>query len=159
MDEWFLPVCTRELLQKYGPLRDAADLKRFPLLHSSDEDWSLWLNPGDALEWQERGTAFDDSLTVLAGAEQGLGLALTRWSLVAQDLTSGRIVQASERVAPCPRAYYFVCPETYVTMPKVQQFKSWLHEMVAAFARPAAASAVAPPPTPALRSRAGTRKS
>src|SRR5579862_5113860 len=135
MDEWFLPVCTRELLAKYGPLRDAADLNRFPVLHSSDEDWSLWLHPGDD-DWRERGTAFDDSLTVLAGAEQGQGLALTRWSLVAQDLASGRIVQASKRLAPCPRTYYFVCPESYVTMPKVQQLLVWLREMAAAFPQP-----------------------
>ncbi|MGA7538089.1 MAG: LysR substrate-binding domain-containing protein [Steroidobacteraceae bacterium] len=136
MDEWFVPVCARELLAKYGPLRNGEDLQRFPLLHSSDEEWSLWLHPGAALGWQERGTAFDDSLTVLAGAEQGQGLALTRWSLAAQDLASGRIVQAAERIVPCPRAYYFVCPEMYVTMPKVQQLLAWLREMVAAFPRP-----------------------
>jgi len=136
LDEWFLPVCTPELLAKYGPLRDAADLQRFPLLHSSDEEWSLWVQPGTVLEWQERGTAFDDSLTVLAGAEQGIGLALTRWALAAQDLTSGRIVRASERIVPCPRSYYFVCPEMYVTMPKVQQLLVWLREMAAAFPRP-----------------------
>ena len=97
---------------------------------------SLWLHPGVTVAWQERGTAFDDSLTVLAGAEQGQGLALTRWSLAAQDLATGRIVQASERIVPCPRAYYFVCPEMYVTMPKVQQLLAWLREMVAAFPRP-----------------------
>ena len=136
MDEWFLPVCTRELLAKHGPLRGAADLKRFPLLHTSDEEWSYWLDPGSAPDWQERGTAFDDSLTVLAGAEQGIGLALTRWSLVAQDLASGRIVRASERTVLCPRAYYFVCPEIYVAMPKVQQLLLWLREMAAAFPRP-----------------------
>jgi LysR family transcriptional regulator, glycine cleavage system transcriptional activator len=136
MDEWFLPVCTRELLAKHGPLRDAADLQRFPLLHSSDEEWSLWVHQGTALEWRERGTAFDDSLTVLAGAEQGIGLALTRWSLAAQDLASGRIVRASERVVPCPRAYYFVCPEMYLSMPKVQQLLTWLREMAAASPRP-----------------------
>lgn len=136
MDEWFLPVCTRELLAKHGPLRDATDLQRFPLLHSSDEEWSLWVRPDGAPGWQERGTAFDDSLTVLAGAEQGLGLALTRWSLAAQDLASGRIVRASERIVLCPRAYYFVCPETYVEMPKVQQFLGWLREMAATFPRP-----------------------
>jgi LysR family transcriptional regulator, glycine cleavage system transcriptional activator len=141
MDEWFLPVCTRELLAKHGPLRDAADLQRFPLLHSSDEEWSLWVHPGTALEWRERGAAFDDSLTVLAGAEQGIGLALTRWSLAAQDLASGRIVRASERVVPCPRAYYFVCPEMYLTMPKVQQLLTWLREMAAAFPRPDFAAA------------------
>jgi LysR family transcriptional regulator, glycine cleavage system transcriptional activator len=142
LDEWFLPVCTPELLARYGPLRDAADLQRFPLLHSSDEEWSLWLQPGTVVEWQERGTAFDDSLTVLAGAEQGIGLALTRWSLAAQDLTSGRIVRASERIVPCPRAYYFVCPEMYVTMPKVQQLLAWLREMAAAFPRPHAAAEI-----------------
>jgi LysR family transcriptional regulator, glycine cleavage system transcriptional activator len=136
MDEWFVPVCTRQLLAKYGPLRDAADLARFPLLHSSDEEWSLWLRPGVTVAWQERGTAFDDSLTVLAGAEQGQGLALTRWSLAQQDLATGHIVQASERIVPCPRAYYFVCPDIYVTMPKVQQFLAWLREMVAAFPPP-----------------------
>jgi len=139
MDEWFLPVCTRELFEKHGPLRDAADLKRFPLLHSSDEDWSIWAEPGSTAVWQERGTAFDDSLTVLAGAEQGIGLALTRWSLAAHDLATGRIVRASERVVPCPRSYYFVCPEMYVTMPKVEQLLGWLREMAAAFPRPDAA--------------------
>jgi LysR family glycine cleavage system transcriptional activator len=142
MDEWFLPVCTPELLAKHGPLRDAADLKRFPLLHSSDEEWSLWAHPGSTLGWQERGTAFDDSLTVLAGAEQGIGLALTRWSLAAQDLASGRIVRASERTVPCPRSYYFVCPEMYVTMPKVQQLLAWLREMAAAFPRPGATAEI-----------------
>ena len=142
MDEWFLPVCTRELLAKHGPLRDGADLRRFPLLHSSDEEWTLWAQPGSTLSWQERGTAFDDSLTVLAGAEQGIGLALTRWSLAAQDLASGRIVRASERTVPCPRSYYFVCPEMYVTMPKEQQLLAWLREMAAAFPRPDATAEI-----------------
>jgi len=157
MDEWFIPVCTRELLSKYGPLRDGADLKRFPLLRSSDEEWSLWLHPGEG-EWRERGTAFDDSLTVLAGAEQGQGLALSRWALVAQDLASGRIVQASKRIASCPRAYYFVCPESYVTMPKVQRLLVWLREMTAAFARPEGADAIAPSPAAARETRAGTSR-
>jgi LysR family glycine cleavage system transcriptional activator len=140
MDEWFLPVSTREMLAKHGPLRDATDLQRFPLLHSADEEWSLWTEPDGAVEWQERGTAFDDSLTVLAGAERGIGLALTRWSLVAEDLKSGRIVRASERFVPCPRSYYFVCPETYVAMPKVQQFLGWVREMAAAFPGPDSAN-------------------
>jgi LysR family glycine cleavage system transcriptional activator len=141
LDEWFVPVCTREMLAKHGPLRDGTDLQRFPLLHSEDEEWSLWAAAGGAVDWRERGTAFDDSLTVLAGAEQGFGLALTRWSLVAQDLKSGRIVRASERFVPCPRSYYFVCPEMYVAMPKVQQFLAWLREMAAAFPRPDSANA------------------
>jgi LysR family glycine cleavage system transcriptional activator len=136
LDEWFLPVCSRELLARHGPLRTPADLRRYPLLHSSDESWDLWRHPGPEEDWRERGTAFDDSLTVLAAAEQGQGLALTRWSLVEQDLANGRVVRASEQVVPCPRAYYFVCPEGYLALPKVQHLLEWLREMCAAFPRP-----------------------
>src|SRR6516225_9457685 len=84
LDEWFLPVCSRELLKRHGPIRAPADLKRYPLLRSSDESWSQWRHPEADADWKERGTAFDDSLTVLAAAEQGQGLALTRWALAAQ---------------------------------------------------------------------------
>jgi len=133
LDEWFLPVCSRELLARYGPLRTPADLRRYPLLRSSDESWSLWRHPGAEADWREQGTAFDDSLTVLAAAEQGQGLALTRWTLVAEDLASGRVVRASDRVVPCPRAYYFVCPHGYLALPKLQQLLAWLREMAAAF--------------------------
>jgi LysR family glycine cleavage system transcriptional activator len=136
LDEWFVPVCTRELLERHGPIRTPADLKRYPLLRSADESWSAWRHPGSEVDWQERGAAFDDSLTVLAAAEQGQGLALTRWSLVQQDLGRGRIVRASDQLLPCPRAYYFVCPEGYLALPKVQQLLAWLREMAAAFPMP-----------------------
>jgi LysR family glycine cleavage system transcriptional activator len=141
LDEWFLPVCSPGLLARHGPLRTPADLKRYPLLRSSDESWSLWLRPGAKADWRERGAAFDDSLTVLAAAEQGQGLALTRWTLAAEDLATGRIVRASEEVVPCPRAYYFVCPESYLALPKVQELLEWLRESALAFPRPNSAAA------------------
>jgi LysR family glycine cleavage system transcriptional activator len=136
LEEWFLPVCSPELLARHGPVRTPADLKRYPLLRSSDESWSLWRHPGAESDWRERGAAFDDSLTVLAAAEQGQGLALTRWALAAQDLGNGRLVRASEQVLTCPRAYYFVCPESYVQLPKLQQLLGWLREVAAAFPGP-----------------------
>ena len=142
LDEWFLPVCSRELLARHGLVRTAADVRRYPLLRSSDESWSLWRHPGAEADWQERGTAFDDSLTVLAAAEQGQGLALARWSLAAPDLANGRLVRASEQVVPCPRAYYFVCPEGYLALPKLQHLLKWLREMAAAFPRPDGAAAL-----------------
>jgi LysR family glycine cleavage system transcriptional activator len=150
LDEWFLPVCSRELLARHGPLRRPADLKRYPLLRSSDESWSLWRHPGTEGDWRERGTAFDDSLTVLAAAEQGQGLALTRWTLAAHDLASGRIVRASAEVIPCPRSYYFVCPEGYLSLPKLQQLLEWLRATAAAFPNPEGA-AVSPRPSPSAR--------
>jgi len=153
VDEWFLPVCSRELFERLGPVRTPADLKRYPLLRSSDESWSMWRRPGTEAEWRERGAAFDDSLTVLAAAEQGQGLALTRWTLAAQDLNNGRVVRASEQVLPCPRAYYFVCPEGYLALPKVQQLLGWLREIAAAFPGPDSV----PLPTPAASAARLTR--
>jgi LysR family transcriptional regulator, glycine cleavage system transcriptional activator len=136
LEEWFLPVCAPGLLARLGPIDTAADLRRYPLLRSPDESWSAWRRPGSMSDWQERGTAFDDSLTVLFAAEQGQGVALTRWSLVQQDLESGRIVRASAALLRCPRAYYFVCPESYLDLPKVRFLLEWLRAEVAQFPRP-----------------------
>jgi LysR family transcriptional regulator, glycine cleavage system transcriptional activator len=154
MDEWFLPVCSPALLARLGPVRTPADLKRYPLLRSSDESWSIWRHPGADTDWRERGAAFDDSLTVLAAAEQGQGLALTRWALAAQDLGNGRLVRASAQILPCPRAYYFVCPESYLELPKVQQLLSWLRETAAAFPGPESV----PAPRSAPQSATATRR-
>jgi len=140
LDEWFLPVCSPQLLARHGLIRTPADLRRYPLLRSSDESWSLWRHPAPDSEWRERGAAFDDSLTVLAAAEQGHGLALSRWAIAAQDIADGRLVRASELAIPCPRSYYFVCPESYLALPKLQELLAWLREVARAFAGPDAAA-------------------
>ena len=157
LGEWFLPVCSPDLLARHGPVRTPADLKRYPLLRSSDESWSIWRHPEAESDWREYGTAFDDPLTVLAAAEQGQGLALTRWALAAQDLDNGRLVRASAQVLPCPRAYYFVCPESYLELPKVQQLLNWLREAAAAFPRPDSVPAPRSTTVPAKPAR--TRRS
>jgi LysR family glycine cleavage system transcriptional activator len=156
LDEFFLPVCSPQLLIRHGPVRTPADLKRYPLLRSSDESWSMWRHPEADADWREKGAAFDDSLTVLAAAEQGQGLALTRWALAAQDLDNGRLVRASAQVLPCPRSYYFVCPESYLELPKVQQLLGWLREVAAAF--PGPDSVPAPQPQRAAARTPRTRR-
>jgi DNA-binding transcriptional LysR family regulator len=81
----------------------------------------------------------------LAAAEQGQGLALTRWSIAARDIGSGRVVLASPRIVPCPRAYFFVCPEAYLQMPKVTQWLDWLRRMARGFDPPPGTVAPLPP--------------
>jgi LysR family glycine cleavage system transcriptional activator len=151
LDEWFLPVCSPQVLAKWGELPPKMNGKKFPLLHSSDEPWRFWTqlhnSAGGAADtatdndkdWKESGSSYDDSLTVLAAAEQGQGFALTRWALAARDLEIGRIVRASPLVAPCPRSYYFVCPESYLAMPKVKHMLAWLRSTAQEFAVPSGA--------------------
>src|SRR5579862_1655672 len=129
LDEWFVLVCSPELYRRLGPVQSNEDLKRYPLLRSSDEPWQLWNRPDIERDWKEHGTAFDDSVTILTAAEQGQGLALTRWCLAAGDIKLGRLALASPVALPCPRSYYFVCPESYLAMPKLQGLLEWLREM------------------------------
>jgi LysR family transcriptional regulator, glycine cleavage system transcriptional activator len=136
LDEWFVLVCSPELYKRFGPVRDAADLRRYPLLRSSDEPWQIWKRPDADHDWKEHGTAYDDSVAVLTAAEQGQGLGLTRWCLAAGDIRLGRLALASATILPCPRAYYFVCPKSYLAMPKLQTLLKWLRSMAREFANP-----------------------
>ncbi len=125
MDEWLVPVCQPGMLAKLGPVSDQADLKRYRLLHSSTERWSAWLLDGQHDESALR-ISIDDSAAVVRAAEAGSGLALARWSLVADDVRLGRLAVASRKITRYGRAYYFVCPPKHRDMPKVAAFHRWL---------------------------------
>jgi LysR family glycine cleavage system transcriptional activator len=135
MDEWLVPVCQPALLAKLGPVSDHADLKRYRLLHSSTERWSDWLLDGQHDESALR-ISIDDSAAVVRAAEAGTGLALARWSLVADDVRLGRLAVASKKITRHVRTYYFVCPPKHRDMPKVAAFHRWLRAETAKHAPP-----------------------
>jgi LysR family glycine cleavage system transcriptional activator len=138
MDEWLVAVCAPELFKRYGRLRGPGDTGDYPLLHSSSEPWDLWLTGNDEEEvWPASGTAFDDSVAVIHAAEQGQGLALVRWSLAADEIAKGRIVLAHPQALRFARSYYFVCPESYLALPKVSAFREWLISVAEASPKPA----------------------
>jgi LysR family glycine cleavage system transcriptional activator len=138
LDEWLLPVCTPGLYRKFGPLREANDLRRYPLLHSLSEPWTVWLFDGrsSAEASTLRGAVFDASLAVVRMAQQGAGLVLTRWSLVADEIASGELVRASDRALRIEEAYWLVCPTRALALPAVKAFTDWLRSEAAAFAYP-----------------------
>jgi hypothetical protein len=118
-------------------------------------------------------------VSVIAAAEQGLGYAMVRWSLAAEDLQAGKLKLASVVPLPYRWSYYFVCPKTYRSMPKIETFVAWLHSAAKTFPVPdgaavtpiaaqkaasaSRASAAAPaagkpaPVTPISKSRAGRK--
>ncbi len=129
MDEWLVAVCTPELLKRHGRLSGPGDTGSYPLVHSSSEPWDIWLTGIDEDKdiWPvTTGTAFDNSVAVVHAARQGLGLALARWSLAADDIAKGHVVLAHPQALRFTRSYYFVCPESYLTLPKVAAFRKWL---------------------------------
>ena len=137
LDEWLVPVCPPAMLQRLGRVSSSDDLKRYRLLHSTSEPWSAWLL-GDTLEdhWPSAGITFDDSVAIVRAAEQGQGLALARWSLVANEVAQRRLVVASERIVRSQRGYYFVCPESYLSLDKLQALRTWLIAQARSFEAP-----------------------
>jgi LysR family glycine cleavage system transcriptional activator len=137
LDDWVFPVASPELLGKMGPIETLGDFSKYPLLHSSSEPWGEWLRRvgGDTTRL-ERGPVLDDSASLLTAAEQGHGLALARWSLVAGDLAAGRLVRPSGQSVRQLHSYYFVAPPQNFDLPKVRRFRDWLREVCSQFPPP-----------------------
>jgi LysR family glycine cleavage system transcriptional activator len=144
LDEWMVPVAHPDLIKQYGLLDRGTDLEKVPLLDSDDEPWRVWQQSDAQRMWRMRAPNIDDSAGLLAAAEEGLGFALTRWTIVARALQKGTLKLAGTEVLPYGSSYYFVCPVPYLAMPKVAQFREWLLAAAREFPRP-------PAPQPAKR--------
>jgi len=140
MDEWLVVVAAPRVLARHGSLDDLEDLKGLPLLHAKDEPWSRWKASASDAAWPAGPATIDDSVSVLIAATEGLGFAVVRWSLAAQDIERGLLALASSHVVLSRWGYWFVCPEGYSTMPKVVAFRDWLKTEAQAFAGPDTAS-------------------
>ncbi len=140
LDEEVLPVCTAELA---ASVAQPADLLSQPLLHDDNvvwdvsfPDWPSWLRahgvdlpPGTEL----KGRHFGDSSLILEAAARGLGVALVRRSLVAEDLAAGRLVRLFGFSHPIAYGYHFVCLPRRLHSPKVSAFRAWLLAEAAAY--------------------------
>jgi len=87
------PLCTTAIAEK---LQQAADVLQFPLLRSYRQDeWRCWLQKagGPSLPPAHQMVMFDSSVTMVAAAEQGLGIALAPVAMFRHLLAQGRIVK------------------------------------------------------------------
>jgi LysR family glycine cleavage system transcriptional activator len=137
LDEWLVPVASPEVLRQHGPIRRGVSLDPYPLLHASDEPWSAWSESAAGDRLTASAATIDDSVGVLAAAEEGLGYALARWSLVVRSLQRGTLRLAGSDYLPYTWSYHFVCPRPYLELPKVAGFREWLREAARRFPSPA----------------------
>jgi LysR family glycine cleavage system transcriptional activator len=75
-------------------------------------------------------------LTTLAAVEQGKGVGLARWSLVASDLAAGRLARPMPLAVHQHNAWFLAAPPDAFALPKVVRFRAWLAECCRAFAPP-----------------------
>jgi LysR family transcriptional regulator, glycine cleavage system transcriptional activator len=136
LDDWWVPVATPQLIKQHGLLERGSDLRKFPLLDSDDAPWSVWRQADEGTVWQSRAPTIDDSAGLLAAAEEGLGFALARWTLVTRALRTGSLKLAGRDVLPDGSAYYFVCPKAFLALPKVALFREWIFAAAREFPSP-----------------------
>jgi LysR family transcriptional regulator, glycine cleavage system transcriptional activator len=136
LDEYLVAVASPAVVTRHGPLSGHDSLAKLPLLHGTEIEWSSWCACDCEHPTPFRGAFLDDSAALLNAAVEGVGFAIIRWTLASAELQAGRIVLASEQVLPYRYAYYFVCPEAYLTLPKVEALRDWLRTQGKQFAPP-----------------------
>ena len=140
LTEEFFVVCAPRLLSGPHPLKTPADLAHHTLLHDQmREDWQMWLEHAGVTVAPGRSLGFSHSNMVFDAAIDGLGVALGRSIMVADDLAAGRLVKPFNLSLKAEFTYYLVCPPTHVARPKVKAFRDWVFDEVARDAARAAA--------------------
>jgi LysR family glycine cleavage system transcriptional activator len=136
LDDWILPVCSPRMLQEIGPLQSIEQLQEHDLLFVESEVWDAWFRVLGERGRDSHWPLLNDSLSILMAAEQGQGIALSRWSLVARDIATGRLVRPIDTVVRTDWSYYFVAPPHYYDLPKVVAFRNWIMDHCKRFERP-----------------------
>lgn len=140
MGDRVLPVCAPDLLRQFGPADGIDGLLALPLLHDSatdgdgsDSDWRAWLDHHGRPDADcHAGQQFSEASMLINAAVLGLGVALARASLVADQIASGVLVCPLELVAPTAYTYYLLGLAEAGERPKIAMFRNLLVEEAAA---------------------------
>ncbi|MFI4988320.1 MAG: LysR substrate-binding domain-containing protein [Alphaproteobacteria bacterium] len=130
MDEALYPVMSRSYWEKAGRPRTPGELAGLRLLHDRDPQasWEAWraVHRAGTLAVR-RGPRFASSDLVLRAAGQGMGVALARGRLAADDIMAGTLIRPlGELHVVLPDAYWIVRSETAAKRVAVTAVIDWL---------------------------------
>jgi LysR family transcriptional regulator, glycine cleavage system transcriptional activator len=142
-DEYVVPVCSPMLLKKGArQKRDPKELLRNTLLdvdwHSQGATWPNWETWLDAANLTDaphgRTVRFVHSSLAIQAAIDGQGIALGDSTLVADDLSAGRLIKPFDLVlrGPPQYAYFLVCRRGLAKGAIETLFRDWLLREIAA---------------------------
>lgn len=126
-----IPVCSSELLDGQLPPTEPEDLSNYSLLHviGYEEGWGHWLNQlGYHSIDASQGIHFDSLMTAMEMAAQGHGVALSRTSLIAPMLDSGRLITPFAQTTSTSESFFLATPSDKPVRSHVEQFRQWLIE-------------------------------
>jgi LysR family glycine cleavage system transcriptional activator len=107
--------------------KSAKELLGLRIIREDRDYWNEWLAAaGVAIEGPLGGPSFSDASYSLQSAVRGEGVALTRRSLVGDDIEQGRLVQVVPLTVKIEEAYWIVCPKEIAESRKVKAFGAWM---------------------------------
>ncbi|MBL6458394.1 LysR family transcriptional regulator [Belnapia sp. T6] len=110
----------------------AEALARLPAIHvmAAGEDWDAWAAlRGVAAPDPSRGLRFDTVQMALEAAAKGLGLALARLPVCADDIAAGRVRSLDAPVEGCT-AYWLLTRPGLLRQREGRLFAAWLREQL-----------------------------
>lgn len=126
LDDEVFPVASPKFNRGRLP-KTAKELLGLRIIREDRDYWKEWFAAaGVQIEGTLGGPSFSDASFSLASATRGEGVALTRRSLVGDDIEKGRLVQLFPLAVKLPEGYWIVCPKELAETRKVQAFGAWM---------------------------------
>lgn len=133
-DEIMVPVCSPAMRDHYAG-HDADHIYLHEPLLQCRTRAAAWADFFSRFEIDHpngyRGTRFETWTSVIAAAEHDFGIALVPEFLVAQPLSTGRLVKPTGHELDQSGAYYIAYPEHYSAEPKIVALTEWITAQVA----------------------------
>ena len=140
VDITLIAVCSPQLIKKYGPVKNAKDLARLPLIHDDSlsprarvPNWREWFDAAGVSDVDlRRGLHFNSADHALEAAGEGGGVLLVHDLLAYDDLRTGRLIIPAKLALPSGRAFHLVWPKGRRPSRAAEGFRRWIKEEVAA---------------------------
>ena len=137
-DNVIFPVCSPRLLKSGPPLEKPSDLLKHTLVHIEWSrqgvtwpNWRMWMAAAGVEDFDDsRCLLFTDSSFVIQAAVEGNVVALCDFSMVANDLSEGRLVRPFDlgiKVTP-EYAYHLAYPAVAADDLRIAAFRDWILE-------------------------------
>lgn len=123
------PTCSPQLLSRGRGLRNPEDVLHYTRLHSSTDpdDWRKWLTAANvSADDIDRGPRLDSFVLAIGAATAGLGIAVIRRTLIAEDLAKGRLVAPFGLNVRIPGGWHLIHPHENDRRSEVRRFKEWI---------------------------------
>lgn len=129
--EYLMPVCSKEIARELDgdPLR----LGDYRLLHTDGfrNGWPEWLQRAGYAKHVDgsAGSHFDTAILPIKMAQEGLGVALGRWSMIEGLLESGRLVAPFDISVQVDEAFYVTWLADRPLRPEAELVRDWFVAM------------------------------